>query len=105
MEIRGYQLPAEVNTELLVEALSRIESLDLQTRSLPPQVITALLTKVTEGCSLKELFLHNGYKETGKAQLAPRRSYLASKAPAALLASAFTRLTKVHLTHTLLTNS
>ena len=67
MEIRGYQLPAEVNTELLVEALTGVESLDLQAASLPPQVITALLTKVTDRCPLKVLYLHAGSKEAGSS--------------------------------------
>ena len=110
IEMWGSKLPARVDTQLVVEALTRVDSLDLQAGSLPSQVFIALLTKVTAGCSLKELYLHADTKEktlskAWRAALAPRYSIAAKTVPQDILASAFSRLTIVHLTHTRLTNS
>ena len=111
IEIWGYPLPTGVDIQLLVEALTKTDSLDLQKCSLPTQVIIAMLTKVAAGCSLKEFYLHEEDKE--KTLSEAWRSRLADRIlnqptfemPTALLTSAFTRLTKVHLTRVLLTNS
>ena len=109
IEMWGSKLPARVDTQLVVEALTKVDSLDLQAGSLPSQVFLALLTKVTTGCSLKELYLHADTKErtlskAWRAQLAPRYFIGARELPASAF-SAFSRLTIVHLTHTRLTNS
>ena len=112
MEIGGLRLgiPAEVDRQLLVEALTGVESLDLQTRALPSQVLIALLTKVASGCSLNELYLHAKNKEQTLRMEAWRMDRMVVSAalmvvPAALMASAFTRMTKVHVTHTILSSS
>ena len=112
MEIGGLRLvPAGVDRQLLVEALTGVESLDLQTCALPSQVLIALLTKVASGCSLNELYLHAKNKEQTlrmEAWRMDRMLLLSSDAkvvPAALMASAFTRMTKVHVTHTILSSS
>ena len=111
MEIGGLRLvPAGVDRQLLVEALTGVESLDLQTCALPSQVLIALLTKVASGCSLNELYLHAKNKEQTLRMEAWRMDRMVVSAalmvvPAALMASAFTRMTKVHVTHTILSSS
>ena len=97
-------LPDGLDTQLLIEAHTKVESLDLQISSLPSNLLNALLTTVTAGCSLKELYLRGDKKgRDTKGQLAQRCALHATKVPATLLASAFTRLTKVYLTHTIIT--
>ena len=102
-------LPAGMYRESsLIEALTRVDSLDLQIGALPfhGHVLIDLLTKLTTGCSLNELYLRADKKdaENSGVRLARKYSPHVAKVPASLLASAFTRLVKVQLTHTMVTS-
>ena len=105
MEIWGDWLARGVDSQLLVEAITRVESLDLQikTNSLPSHVFIALLTKVTAGCSLKEIYLHSSRHRDWTSY--NRYPLCDKEMPATTLASAFPRLTKLHLSGTILTDS
>ena len=83
IELRWPELTAGLNPQLVVEALTRVETLQLSVCSLPTHLLDALLTKVSQGGSnLKELGICNAHL---------------ADVPAALAASALTRLVTVYL--------
>ena len=87
----GGELPAGLNPQRVVEALTGMEILFLGFDSLPTHLLIPLLTKVSEGGSnLKKLSLPY--------------SNLAD-VPAALVASALTRMVRVYLYNTMLTSA
>ena len=54
----GYSgIPCELDRQLLIEVLTKMESLVLQTNALQKTELTSLLTAMAEGSSVKELYI------------------------------------------------
>ena len=84
--------PEGMDIQLVTQAFTGVTSLTLDPGYLSPQLIIALLSKVSEGeCPLKELSLAEVFN--------------LAEVPATLLSSAISRLVKVSLTDTRLTTA
>ena len=110
-------IPCELDRQLLIEVLTKMESLVLQTNALQKTELTSLLTAMAEVSSVKELYIwaesseeirrkiseRNRGRKGWRGMLAPRIPHYLWCVPTALLVSALTKLTTFQLAHSVLT--